>query len=425
MGILRKRPSGPTIAKSSSDTLALTLSEVYALKGVKRTGADLLNVSLGELARLGGVQTRTGDTLGLQLAEAATRIIRFNRLSVADSLNITLAESATSGLISLTVTSIVVDEGSSFQIAAQRTGGFSGQIRVDWGVTGLTEGSPTPSSGFFTWNSGESGIKSVNLTTGFVSSTRTGQVVLSNPQNLSGGMVPIITGTNPITIQINNTLEYTSSFVGTENPISENGTWKNGSAANGFYQDGRKTGGRCFGSGISAEDDPRGFVDCLMILQNHSVSPEHRVDLTVFKQPGYTPPSSHEVEILGCFAIGVGPGGNCARGYEILLGFNSFQIVKWLGVSLGSENYQVLPTSGSFPANNSGDVFRGDFLLMRDGGGNIIGREIRVYRNGVLFNITQDTDNPFLDGSMGAGFFIRPGGTPENYCITSWSGRNL
>lgn len=425
MGILRKRPSGPTIIKSSSDALALALSEAVGLKGVKKAGADLLNVSLGELARLGGVQTRTTDTLGLQLAEVATKIIRFNRLSVVDSLNISLQESATSGLISFTSTVLGVDEGTSILISAQRTGGFSGQISVNWGVTGLTEGSPTPSSGTFTWNPGESGIKSASVTFGFVSATRTGVVTLTNPQNLSGGMVPVLVGTNPIAVQVNNTVEYTTAFLGTENPISENGTWRNGSAAAGNYQDGRKQNGRCFGSGFSDPDDPRGFVDNLMVLQGHSVSPEHRVDLTMYREPGYTPPSSHEVEILGCFVIGVGPGGIYARGYEILLTLSGFQVVKWLGTSLGSDNFVFLPTPGNFPGNNTGDVFRGDFLLMRDGGGNIIGREIRIYRNGILFNTTQDTDNPWLDGSMGAGFFIRPGGTPENYCITNWSGRNL
>lgn len=410
MGILRRRPSGPTINKSSSDSLALALEEAYALKGVKRAGADLLNVSLGELARIGGVQTRSSDTLGLQLAEAATRIIRFNALTRSDALNISLGESATSGLISFTTTAIVVDEGTIIQISAQRTAGYSGQISVQWGITGLTEGSPTPASGTFTWNSGESGVKSANVTLGFVTSTRTGSVTLSNPLNLSGGMVPTIIGTNPISIQINNTLEYTSAFAGTENPISENGNWKVG-AVTGFYQSGRKANNRCFGTGTSGSN----FDDCLNILQGHSVSQNHRVDLTLRKVPGYNPLNSHEVEILGRFFYG--GAGSFARGYEVLISHSAsqFQIVKWLGIGYGSENFQVLSTNGSPPAVNDGDVFRADF----------IGNQILVYRNGVLFNTTTDPTDPWLDGSMGFGFFIRPGLNPEDYCITSWSGRNL
>ena len=199
---------------------------------------------------------------------------------------------------------------------------------------------------------------------------------------------------------------YFTTFPTDENPLSEGGRWRVGSSASNNYQNPRTLSGDCFGANTSS-----GFDDCLAHVQGMQIPNNHRIDVTIRKTAGYTPPDSHEVGIYGRMVIG----SQFVRGYEILIAFSpgAFQVIKWLGVATTfPENFTILSTSGNPPAVDDGDVFRVDF----------IGNVITCYRNGVLFNTTTDTDSPWLDGNPGMGFFIRPGtgADPSKYCIRDW-----
>ena len=88
------------------------------------------------------------------------------------------------GVVSLTTTSIIVNEGSNATITAIRNSGTVGDIAVDWTVSGeLT----TPISGVFNWPEGDSAPKSASVLANLVASTENGTVTLSNPRRTDGG----------------------------------------------------------------------------------------------------------------------------------------------------------------------------------------------------------------------------------------------
>jgi hypothetical protein len=71
--------------------------------------------------------------------------------------------------------------------------------------------------------------------------------------------------------------------------------------------------------------------------------------------------------------------------------------------------FEVLSPSGpGFSPLKTGDVVRAQ----------IVGSKITVYVNG---NVGMTiSDSRLTSGKPGMGFFVRPGGVPENYCISSW-----
>lgn len=92
-------------------------------------------------------------------------------------------------------------EGAPLTFIVSRSGGSAGAIAVDWAISGLVEGAPTPPSGTITWAAGESGGKSVTVTAGLVSASRNGSLTLSNARATSGGSTPtIIAATATMTV---------------------------------------------------------------------------------------------------------------------------------------------------------------------------------------------------------------------------------
>ena len=53
----------------------------------------------------------------------------------------------------------------------------------------------------------------------------------------------------------------------------------------------------------------------------------------------------------------------------------------------------------------------------------LIGSTITVYKNGN--QVMQVSDPTWSDGNPGMAMFIRPGGTPKNYCYTQFTAGSL
>lgn len=197
---------------------------------------------------------------------------------------------------------------------------------------------------------------------------------------------------------------YFTDFPAVENPISEGGEWVNGGADGLSWQDIRTAQGLAYASGTSA-----GYNDCIAHLTGFP--PDQYAEATVHVVSGYTPPSSHEVELLLRFRITA----NDARGYEVLAGWGGgySQIVRWNG-PLSSFTY--LSTSGpGFGALAEGDVIRAT----------AVGSTLTAYKNGV--QVLQATDSTWADGDPGMGLFVRPGtgATPSSYCYSTFAAGGL
>jgi hypothetical protein len=197
---------------------------------------------------------------------------------------------------------------------------------------------------------------------------------------------------------------YSTNFDGTEKPISEGGVWTNGGQIGLDWQNVEKDQGIAFGSGFSD-----GYNDCLAHLSGFA--PNHYAEATLHVASGYTPPSSHEIELLLRFEITA----HSARGYEINNGWNGAysQIVRWNGPL---DDFTYLDTTGpGFGALVEGDVIRAT----------AIGSTITVYKNGN--EVLSATDSTWSDGNPGMAMFIRPGTGAEtrNYCFTAYAAGDL
>lgn len=197
---------------------------------------------------------------------------------------------------------------------------------------------------------------------------------------------------------------YATEFDGSENPIAEGGVWTNGGDVGLDWQNAEKDQGLAFGTGLSA-----GYDDCIAHLSGFAA--DHYAEATVHVVAGYSPPSSHEVELLLRFEITA----NNARGYEVLAGWNGAysQIVRWNGAL---DDFTYLDTTGpGFGALVEGDVIRAE----------AVGDTLTAYKNGE--QVLQATDATWAEGNPGMGFFIRPGdgAVPSSYCYDSYAAGDL
>ncbi len=197
---------------------------------------------------------------------------------------------------------------------------------------------------------------------------------------------------------------YSTNFPLTENPISENGKWLGGLKDGKVFKDVRTQAGKAFATGINNTYD-----DSLAILNLAGIPNDHYVEVVVYIAPGYQAPSSHEIELLLRGNIDSNAGPFYAPLYEVLIPFGGTngaiiyqngQLGGWQELSQGGSGYDPLKT---------GDVIRAQ----------IVGSQITVSVNGRTAMTANDSRLP--TGKPGMGFFVRPGGTPENYCITRWS----
>lgn len=188
-------------------------------------------------------------------------------------------------------------------------------------------------------------------------------------------------------------LSYSSSFSGTENPLSESGEWINGSSASSDFGNMQKTPGLAFGVSL-----PTTYGDPTAVLTGtwgQSQTAQGTVSI-----PGATPSGCcSEVEIRLRTSIST----NSITGYELLCpvwgspGYG-YQIVRWNGAN---GQFVYLNTSSAHQCVN-GDVLKG----VVSGTSPVT---IDFYNNGVL--VLSACDNGQASGgSCGGNGYSGPGG---------------
>jgi hypothetical protein len=203
-------------------------------------------------------------------------------------------------------------------------------------------------------------------------------------------------------------LVYSTSFTATENPISEGGAWTLGGTTGLDWQNPRTTTGspnKAYGSGFT--DGSAGYNDNIAVLSGFPANQSAQV--TIFRQVGYAPTDGHEVELLLRFQITA----NVARGYEVDLWFGGSQVqtLRWNGAL-----NDVVDIGGSGTGISS--LVTGDVVKAT-----MVGTTLTVYKNGT--SVWSVTDATYSTGNPGMGFFIRPGGTLSDYCISQFTAAGL
>lgn len=199
---------------------------------------------------------------------------------------------------------------------------------------------------------------------------------------------------------------FSTTFPDTENPLSSGGIWTHGGTTGLEWQNIRATGGSpgtCYGVGPASAE---GVEDCIAAIQGRFNTQRHFAQFTVKRDVGYTPPSSHEIELhVGCTI-----GANSIATYEMLFPFDgAFLSVRWNG-AYGSFTYLFtgLDTVSGDPANLSslddGDVVRAEYDSTS---GSPV---ITLKRNSVTALVLTDTAvGKITSGSPGLAFFARTG----------------
>jgi len=192
---------------------------------------------------------------------------------------------------------------------------------------------------------------------------------------------------------------FSTTFSGTENPLSEGQHWINGRVDGLDWNNMQSGSGYAFATAING-----GYDDSIAVLA--STFPANQwAEGIVHRVPGYSPGTNHEVELLLRFRITA----HSARGYEVLWGQDGeVNIVRWNG-PLG--NYTPL---GQSVGVNIGPAIDGDVLRAE-----IVSNQIKVYRNGTL--VMTASDSTFTDGQPGIGSWLRTGATASSYGWTLFS----
>ncbi len=220
---------------------------------------------------------------------------------------------------------------------------------------------------------------------------------------LISGACPL---SDPLIGSVSNLPNYSTSFPATENPISQGGRWTNGGTTGLDWQNARTLTGtpnRMFGTGTSTD-----YNDNIAILSGFPAN--QSVQFTVYYAPSYTPPGSHEIELLLRFTITA----HSASGYEVDFRFDGtgVQIMRWDG-TLSNVNPLSGQTGTGLASLATGDILKAT----------MVGTTITVYKNGSA--IWSASDGTYTSGNPGVGFYINPGGTPENFCISQFTAAGL
>jgi hypothetical protein len=178
-------------------------------------------------------------------------------------------------------------------------------------------------------------------------------------------------------------MQFTTSFVGTENPLSEGGMWRN---AGLDWTNVQKAGGAAFGtqSGLGNYDDSYAYL-----VLTAAGWPSDVAVLGVVYMPLPIVVGTHEVELLLRWTDSP----HLAQGYEVSLSFSGeVQVVRWNGPL---SDFTPIGSSGVYPGLKNGDVFSAT----------VVGQVITAFVNGTP--IVQTTDFTYTSGSVGIGFFKR------------------
>ena len=207
---------------------------------------------------------------------------------------------------------------------------------------------------------------------------------------------------------------YTTSFSGTENPLSEGGVWLNGAANGTSWHNCNKTPGQAFGTQTGSTQ----FDDSICILTS-AWNATQSASGTVKINAGDAS-TSEEVELLLRFSISAGN----AHGYEINCsvrpGNPYITIVKWQG-ALGS--FTTLATETSVGCVN------GTVLSATISGTSP--PTITASKDGVVQLTAQDNNaggtGPWTSGAPGMGFYMRGSSSAfdANFGYSSYTAASL
>lgn len=191
-------------------------------------------------------------------------------------------------------------------------------------------------------------------------------------------------------IPIFQTGTYSTNFLATENPISEAGLWTNGSVA--AWNDMQTTPNKCFGTQFI----PSGFADnCAFLTGVAGLGNDYFIEGVVFRQAGYAPTTTHELELLIRGTVTPGAPGDI-KTIEILMDTsNSSDLVSWNGPP---SSFTTGLGTGSIGAFVDGTVIRVE----------VIGLNLVVKKDGVSVMVNTNP-LPFATGVPGVATFTRGG----------------
>ena len=200
---------------------------------------------------------------------------------------------------------------------------------------------------------------------------------------------------------------YTTSFAGTENPISEGGRWTNPRAAG--FTNVRTANGNAFGTQV----DSGRYDDSYAYLSGFSA--DHEIEGVVHR--GNPTGVNHEVELH----LRMSDDATNVRSYEFLFGFQgAFQVMRWNG-PLGPNFFTEITGNGSpsYGPYLPRAPISGDVVKVR-----AVSNRLTAYFNGAQIWTGVDPAGTFASGQPGIAFFIRGTGNAE-FGFSSITARNV
>jgi hypothetical protein len=207
-----------------------------------------------------------------------------------------------------------------------------------------------------------------------------------------------------------NAQTFTSDFVRTENPISENGRWNNGGNSGLDWTNVRTGNGMAFGTQTGTDTGVSRYNDSYAVLSGF---PPDQMAEGVVHIVNPTGLCNQEVELLLRWTSSA----HRATGYECLFrcldstGFY-MQVVRWNG-PLGDFTY-IANLHDSSAGIKDGDKLKAS----------ISANVITVYINGILK--LQCTESTYPKGNPGIGFFLHGcGGSNSDFGFTNFTATGL
>jgi hypothetical protein len=209
----------------------------------------------------------------------------------------------------------------------------------------------------------------------------------SRPARAAAPAAPHVAGRAPMTT---GTHTYSTSFLATENPISEGDNWINGGSTGLDWTDVRTTTNNAFGT--QSGNSPNPFDDSTAVLSGSWASDQEA--LATIYVSSVPPGCCAEVELHLRFRMTA----NYATGYEfncsVVPASPYMEIVRWPGPKGTSiSDYTYVARRSDIGCVN-GDVL----------GASAVGLILTLYKNGVP--VISGTDATYLDGAPGIGFFV-------------------
>ena len=210
---------------------------------------------------------------------------------------------------------------------------------------------------------------------------------------------------------------FPTTWPATENPVSQGSIWTQGLDVGLDWQNTQSTGGSP-GIGWGTGSSPVSDNDNISIVKGLYSTTKHYAQITINKVGGYTPPSTHETEVLVGFDITA----HSAKGYEMDFAWGAnLQPVRWNGALNDFITTVFTTVSGAPFLPNDGDVIK---VIFDSTSGSPV---ITVFQNGAQqVQYTDTTAGKITSGAPGMGFFAAPGAGLDltKYCNKGFDAGN-